>query len=169
MIDADPPSSPETTNPTTPNEKSRFATGRNSTSPRVVAWSLVADVVSVLVFVTIGRRNHDEGLTPGGIIETATPFLAALASTWLIALVWRRPLGIREGVATWIGTVALGMALRRFVFDEGTATAFVIVATVFLAALLNGWRALARRWCSGEVSSPPGWRNLTRTTTTEGS
>ena len=84
MIDADPPSSPETTNPTTPNEKSRFATGRNSTSPRVVAWSLVADVVSVLVFVTIGRRNHDEGLTPGGIIETAAPFLASYGQILLV-------------------------------------------------------------------------------------
>ena len=137
---------------------------RTTLRPRVVAWSLLADVVSVLVFVTIGRRNHDEGLSVGGVVETATPFLVALVAIWLVALVWRRPLGAREGVLAWIGTVAIGMVLRRFVFDEGTATAFVIVATVFLAGLLNGWRALARRWCSGwswswcsgEVSSPPG-------------
>jgi hypothetical protein len=37
------------------------------------------------------------------------------------------------------------MVLRHFVFDDGTATAFIIVATVFLCAFLNGWRALARK------------------------
>lgn len=129
---------------------------RDMNSPRVVAWALLADVVAVLVFVAIGRRNHDGGVTVVGVFETAAPFVVALVVTWLVALVWRRPLGVREGIAAWIGTVVLGMILRRFVFDEGTATAFVIVATVFLAALLNGWRALARRRGSGEVSSPIG-------------
>jgi Protein of unknown function (DUF3054) len=43
-----------------------------------------------------------------------------------------------------VTTVALGMVLRKFVFDDGTATAFVIVATVFTGAVLNGWRLAAR-------------------------
>jgi hypothetical protein len=34
--------------------------------------------------------------------------------------------------------------LRKFVFDDGTATAFVIVATVFTGAVLNGWRLAVR-------------------------
>jgi hypothetical protein len=41
-------------------------------------------------------------------------------------------------------TIVLGMLLRNIVFDDGTATAFIIVATVFLGTLLNGWRLLAR-------------------------
>jgi hypothetical protein len=43
-----------------------------------------------------------------------------------------------------VTTVALGMVLRKLVFDEGTATAFVIVATVFTGAVSNGWRLAVR-------------------------
>lgn len=111
---------------------------------RTRAWCLVADVLSIVVFVAIGRRNHDEGVAPAGVIETAAPFLVALLVTWLVALVWRDPLSPRSGAITWVGTVALGMVLRKVVFDDGTATAFVIVATVFVGAVLNGWRAIAR-------------------------
>ena len=32
------------------------------------------------------------------------------------------------------------MLLRNLVFDDGTATAFVIVATLFLALFIVGWR-----------------------------
>jgi hypothetical protein len=37
------------------------------------------------------------------------------------------------------------MVLRHFVFDRGTALPFVVVATLFLAATMLGWRALAAR------------------------
>ena len=73
---------------------------------------------------------------------------------WSLALVWRDPLSTRSGVIVWIGTVALGMVLRNLVFDDGTATAFVIVATVFLGVAVNSWRALARKRLSGAGSSP---------------
>ena len=121
---------------------------------RLVLWSLVTDVVSVIVFVAIGRRNHDESTGLDGIFSTSAPFLIALSVVWLIALVWRDPLSARSGVIVWIGTVALGMVLRNLVFDDGTATAFVIVATVFLGVAVNSWRALARKRLSGAGSSP---------------
>jgi hypothetical protein len=116
---------------------------------RILLWSLVTDVVSVVVFVAVGRRNHDESTGLDGIFSTAAPFLIALVVSWLVALVWRDPLSNRSGLVVWIGTVALGMALRNLVFDDGTATAFVIVATVFLGVVFNSWRALARRRLSG--------------------
>lgn len=121
---------------------------------RLVLWSLVTDVVSVIVFVAIGRRNHDESTGLDGIFSTAAPFLIALVVTWLLTLVWRDPLSNRSGVTVWIGTVSLGMVLRNLVFDDGTATAFVIVATVFLGLTVNSWRALARKRLSGAGSSP---------------
>lgn len=116
----------------------------HASTVRTRAWCLAADVLSIVVFVAIGRRNHDEGVAPAGVVETAAPFLVALLVTWLVALVWRDPLSPRSGAITWVGTVALGMVLRKVVFDDGTATAFVIVATVFVGAVLNGWRAIAR-------------------------
>ena len=113
---------------------------------RNVLWALVADVIGIIVFVAIGRRNHDEGVAPTGVIETAAPFLIALLIGWLIARAWNEPLTTRTGTIIWVTTVALGMVLRKFVFDDGTATAFVIVATVFTGAVLNGWRLAIRAW-----------------------
>ncbi len=111
---------------------------------RAVLWSLAADVVGIIVFVTIGRRNHDEGVAPAGVIETAAPFVIAALVGWLLARAWKSPIAVGTGAIIWVTTVALGMVLRKFVFDDGTATAFVIVATVFTGAVLNGWRLAVR-------------------------
>jgi hypothetical protein len=40
------------------------------------------------------------------------------------------------------------MVLRRFVFDRGTALAFIIVASAFTLLFLVGWR-FAWEWWSG--------------------
>jgi hypothetical protein len=102
------------------------------------------DALLVIVFVATGRSSHSEGLTPGGIASVAAPFLIAGALGWTIGRTWRDPLAARSGVVVWLSTVAAGMVLRHFVFARGTATAFVVVATVVLGIALNGWRALAR-------------------------
>jgi hypothetical protein len=104
----------------------------------------VADIVGIIVFVSIGRRNHDEGVAPAGVIETAAPFVIALLVGWLLGRAWKAPFAVGTGVIIWVTTVALGMVLRKLVFDEGTATAFVIVATVFTGAVSNGWRLAVR-------------------------
>ena len=102
------------------------------------------DVFVVVVFVAIGRRNHDENPGIGGLLGTAAPFLIALVLAWAAARAWREPWSWPTGVIVWVGTIAAGMLLRHFVFDDGTALSFVIVATVFLGTFLNGWRAIAR-------------------------
>ena len=111
---------------------------------RAVLWALVADIVGIIVFVSIGRRNHDEGVAPAGVIETAAPFVIAVLVGWLLGRAWKAPFAVGTGVIIWVATVALGMVLRKLVFDEGTATAFVIVATVFTGAVSNGWRLAVR-------------------------
>ncbi|UIN32114.1 DUF3054 domain-containing protein [Microbacterium binotii] len=103
--------------------------------------AVVADVVLVLVFCAIGRASHDETPLPG-LLVTAWPFLAALAVGWGISLAWRRPFAVlRTGVPVWGVTVAGGMLLRTLA-DQGTAPAFVVVASITLGALLVGWRAV---------------------------
>ena len=82
------------------------------TRPALAA--LVADVVCVVVFCTIGRRSHAEGLTVAGIAETAWPFLAGTAVGWLLARGWRRPVAVvPTGVVVWVCTVVVGMLLRK--------------------------------------------------------
>ena len=118
---------------------------RPSAFPRL--WCAVADVVTVVVFVAIGRRNHDDDVDAIGVLEVATPFLIALALVWSVLSVAQRrrsPIDPAWGASVWVGTLILGMVLRKFLFDDGTATAFVIVATVFLGTGMNGWRAIAR-------------------------
>lgn len=102
------------------------------------------DVLAVLVFVAIGRRSHDEtGNVVAGALVVAAPFLIAAALGWFIARAWRDPFSIRSGALIWVSTVVIGLLLRKFVFDRGTATAFVIVATITLGMMIVGWRALA--------------------------
>jgi hypothetical protein len=102
------------------------------------------DTFVVVAFVAIGRRSHDENPGIAGLVETATPFVLGLALAWVIARAWNEPWSWRTGLIVWIGTLLAGMALRRFAFDEGTATSFVIVTSVFLGTFLNGWRVVAR-------------------------
>lgn len=111
---------------------------------KMILWSAVADAASIVIFVAIGRKNHDEGEAASGIFRVAAPFLLALLAGWVIARAWKEPLSQKSGVLISLTTIVLGMVLRKIVFDDGTATAFIIVATVFLGTLLNGWRLLAR-------------------------
>ena len=111
---------------------------------KMILWSAVADAASIVIFVAIGRKNHDEGEAASGIFRVAAPFLLALLAGWVIARAWKEPLSQKSGVLISLTTIVLGMVLRKIVFDGGTATAFIIVATVFLGTLLNGWRLLAR-------------------------
>ena len=108
------------------------------------AAAVAADVVCVLVFCTIGRRSHAEGVTLTGVAETAWPFLTGTAVGWLVSRGWRRPTALTPtGVIVWIATVAVGMLLRKM-SGQGVAISFVVVASAVTAALLLGWRAITR-------------------------
>lgn len=109
---------------------------------RRVAVAAVLDIVSVVVFVALGRRSHDETTS---VLTIAAPFLIALAAGWLVARTWRSPFAVRTGAVVWAVTLVVGMVLRHWVFDRGTALSFMIVATLVLGTFLLGWRALARR------------------------
>ena len=98
------------------------------------------DVAMVTLFVAAGRRTHDQDPAITGLLETGAPFLIGLGVAWVVARAWRNPAAVRTGLVVWPVTVAVGMVVRRFVFDDGTATSFVIVTTAFLGATLVGWR-----------------------------
>ncbi|GAA5150831.1 DUF3054 domain-containing protein [Microbacterium pseudoresistens] len=108
-----------------------------------IALACLLDAVLVIVFATIGRASHAEALDPAGVLQTAWPFLAALAAGWLLSLAWRAPASpVRTGIPVWVVTVAGGMLLR-LLSGAGAALPFVIVATLTLLLLLVGWRLIA--------------------------
>ena len=100
------------------------------------------DTFAVVLFVAIGRREHERDSAISGLITTAAPFVIALAIAWLVLRAWRRPTDLATGVGVWAIVVAAGMVLRNVVFDDGTATSFIIVATLFLGLFIVGWRAV---------------------------
>lgn len=107
--------------------------------------ALAADLVAVIAFVAIGRRSHNEpGNVLVGVTKVAAPFLIAVIVGWLVSRAWRNPLSNATGAIVWLTTVIVGLLLRRFAFDRGTATAFVIVTTATVAVFILGWRGIAR-------------------------
>lgn len=112
---------------------------------RSARLAAVLDVCCVLAFVVIGRASHAKGETLPGIASTAWPFLVGLAVGWLAVRAWRGPRAlVPAGIGAWLGTVAVGMALR-VVAGQGTAVAFICVALAFLGLFMLGWRLAARR------------------------
>lgn len=114
-----------------------------TTASGQVRLTVVMDILAVLVFTIIGRLAHQEALNPGGLMRTVVPFLAGLVVGWIIVVVGRLPATEwRAGLVVWASTLVLGMLMRHFT-HQGVAVSFVIVAAIFLALFLIGWRIVA--------------------------
>ncbi|HLA66027.1 MAG TPA: DUF3054 domain-containing protein [Acidimicrobiia bacterium] len=105
-------------------------------------WLLSIDLTSVVVFVAVGRASHGEDAS--GFLHTAAPFLIAVVLGWVVMRAWRTPGAVRTGIGVMATTLVAGMALRHFVFDDGTALSFMVVAAAFLTLFLVGWRLAAK-------------------------
>ena len=113
-----------------------------SVRPGTIALALLLDTLLVVAFAALGRASHDSDVF-AGLWQTAWPFLIGLAVGWLLTLAWRAPLApVRTGLGIWAATVIGGMLLRA-ASGQGTAPAFIIVATLTLLVLLVGWRVIA--------------------------
>jgi hypothetical protein len=105
--------------------------------------ALLVDVAFVLLFATLGRASHEEGLTVGGVLGVAWPFLAALVVGWVAARqrgAW--PTRVRSSWLVWLVTALLGLALR-VVAGGGFAWSFGVVTLLVLGLFLVGWRCAA--------------------------
>jgi hypothetical protein len=104
---------------------------------------IAADAAVVAIFVLIGRNEHNSGSQIAGFLTTIVPFLMAIAAAWSIPVVRRSPITPTSGLFVWVSVIVLGMTFRRLIFDGGTATPFVVVATIFNGVFLLGWRVFA--------------------------
>lgn len=120
------------------------AGSRPVATTRLVVLAAVVDVAMLIVFAALGRASHDSGHAVFATLRIAAPFVIAYVIVAAIARLDRDPLSVRRAAMVWFPMVVLGMLIRRFVFDRGTAPAFVIVAFVSTAVLIVGWRALVR-------------------------
>ena len=109
-------------------------------------WVLVVDVIAVLVFSVLGRGAHNRTPGIGGVLETAWPFLLALAAAWIARLVWKSgpaPLSMASACYLWVVTLVGGMVVRGLATGRIPHWSFMIVAAIALAVLFFGWRAVA--------------------------
>ncbi|WLP88912.1 MULTISPECIES: DUF3054 domain-containing protein [Gordonia] len=133
-----------------------MTSGGSTTSSSVsLPVTALIDAVAITVFVLIGRSSHHNGYALLGVLQTLWPFLAGAAVGWSIDYVYshvrsREWFGrefrpdriVPAGLFIWFCTVTVGMILR-YLFHEGVAVSFIIVAATVLALFLLGWRALA--------------------------
>lgn len=115
-----------------------------------VTWSMVLDIAFVVIFVVIGRRNHENGFALPGLLLAVLPFLVGLGAGWTL-IRWRSaawPQRVAHGVTLAVVTVTVGM-LARVVLGQsvgdglGGLVTFAAVALAFLVLFLVGWRAVA--------------------------
>jgi hypothetical protein len=99
--------------------------------------------VLVVAFVLTGHFQHYRSFDPAAILQTAWPFLAALALAWVLTRVWQKPLSpLTTGTGIWAITVLVGLALRA-IGGVSVAEPFLIVATGLNFVTLVGWRLIA--------------------------
>lgn len=115
---------------------------------RTPAVAAVVDAIMIVIFAAIGRRSHSETGALAGLFHTAWPFVVGAAIAWAVTVMLYRNkfdafLIVPTGIVVWVGTVAIGMTLRALT-GQGTAGAFIVVATLSTGVLLLGWRALAK-------------------------
>ncbi|WGD36888.1 DUF3054 domain-containing protein [Lysinibacter sp. HNR] len=115
---------------------------RPRTSPRVIILALLLDILCVVIFVMIGRRNHEAGVFTLGTLNAVWPFATGLIVGWVAVRAWRFPTRVvSPGIPVWIATIVVGMLLR-VVSDQGVQLSFVIVGALFTALFLLGWRSI---------------------------
>lgn len=120
-------------------------------TPRLGRVALLAagDVIIFLLFAALGRSQHHETQTVGTIANTAAPFIVG----WLITAPWCGAFGFRGSAATtrparllrrtapaWVAAWVVGLALRALVWRRDIPPTFDLIALLFNAVLLLGWR-----------------------------
>jgi hypothetical protein len=110
----------------------------------VILGSVLADLIAVALFVTVGRLSHDESLTVGGLVRTGWPFLVGLIGGYIGIALTRWPvLSLRGGAVIAVKTCVIGLVLRYGVARDGAPFSFVVVTFLVLTALIVGWRLVA--------------------------
>lgn len=106
-------------------------------------WFWVLDLLVVVSFVVIGRDAHGFTNDWGATLQVALPFLLALSVGTGVAMAWMDPTSWLGGLVIAGITVVGGLALRKYVFHDGTAITFVWLTAGWMTAWMVGWRLAA--------------------------
>jgi hypothetical protein len=105
--------------------------------------AVVADVLALIAFVTVGLWNHKGGLSASGYARDVLP----IGGCWLVAAgafdLYKRPRW-RALLATWLVGVTAGVLVRALVLwrVEGDDAVFLAVALCFSLLFVLAFRAV---------------------------
>jgi len=119
-----------------------------STEPRPTIrwrWPLVADLVCVLALAVGGKSSHEANDSDWVVLAIVWPYAlaAGLAHLWLTSRGRRAGRAWPEGGIVLGVTYVLGMILRA-ISGRGLAPGFLVVAGIFLAVTMLGWRGVVQ-------------------------
>lgn len=111
-------------------------------------WYLpLGDLFVLILFASIGRASHEEGLTVLGIVETAAPFVLG----WFVATPFMGAYrdeaieapkrAVLLTARTWIVGIPLGLLFRAIYLRREIPVSFAIVTLLTTLVLLSLWRA----------------------------
>jgi hypothetical protein len=113
-----------------------------------VALLVGGDAAAMLLFASIGRVSHGEGLSLGGALSTAWPFLVGwFAAASLSGGYGREAQGGRVGPAlgaaakSWAVGIPAGVLLRSAARGYLPDPTFIGISMVANGVFLLGWRA----------------------------
>jgi hypothetical protein len=117
-----------------------------STDPRPTLrwwWPLVADLACVLALAVGGKSSHEAGASDWVVLVIVWPFALAVGLAHAGLASRGRPTRRTwpEGVVVLAVTYVLGMVLRAL-SGRGLAPGFLVVAGIFLALTMLGWRGV---------------------------
>lgn len=144
-------------------------TDNGSDHPRQQAALLVGgDIMALLIFIGIGRRNHALGVTDiGADLMAVAPFVMSwfLVTPWFglfgaeVSQNWRKL--VPRLLLAWAIGGPLALVLRALFLDRtipgGIIPSFAVVALTVTTILLLGWRLGYIWW----VSRQTGWSSDT--------
>jgi FtsH-binding integral membrane protein len=113
--------------------------------------------VCVFLFAFGGKSSHEAGSSDWVVLAIVWPFVVAVLVAHVVLNV--RDRSTRrvwpEGATILAATYVLGLVLR-VVSGRGIEIAFLVVAALFLALTMLGWRAVVRLTRRPRVSSARG-------------
>jgi hypothetical protein len=106
-------------------------------------WPLLADLACVLALAVGGKGTHDADESAWVVLVIAWPFALATGLAHIgLALAGRPTRRVwPDGAVVLAVTYVLGMLLRAM-SGRGLAPGFLVVAAIFLAVTMLGWRGV---------------------------
>lgn len=121
----------------------------NDITPGQLLMMLLGDLIVLVVFIMIGRSDHDMTFSFWDSIVTAFPFMLAwLPIAWLTGAYRSRAFTAGVGSAllrtllTSVIAIPVGLILRSWMYDKELFTAFFLVTLILLTLFMLIWRGL---------------------------